>query len=88
MVIKILLWLNQTIETGVNTEIKSRYLCINENGLHHSFTENMENKDPSLFISSSTIKHFCNAIASRYYVSVLLVLLIADKVLLPHSYSK
>ena len=33
---------------------KSRRLCRNENGLHHSLAGNVENKDLPLFITSFT----------------------------------
>ena len=38
VVIKIHLWMNLAIQSGVNTEIKSRHLRMNKNGLHHPFT--------------------------------------------------
>ena len=40
----------------VNTEIKSRHLSMNENGLHHPLTGNVKNKDLPLFITSFTKK--------------------------------
>ena len=58
---------------------------MNENGLYQPLTGNMKNKDLPLFITSFTIR--CNAMTS-IYVSVLLVLLIAGKMLLSHSHSK
>ena len=54
VVIKIHLWMNLAIQSGVNTEIKSRHLRMNRNGLHHPFTGNMKNKGLPLFITSST----------------------------------
>lgn len=81
MVIKIHLCLNRAIKTGVNTKINSKYLHINENGLHHPLTGNVKNKYLSLFITPSTSS--CNTMAS-IYVSVLLVLPIFRKMLLSH----
>ena len=46
--------MNLAVQSGVNTEIKSRQIHMNENGLHHPMTGNMKNKDLSLFITSST----------------------------------
>ena len=39
----------------VNTEIKSRHIFMNENGLHHPLIGNMKNKDLPVFITYSTI---------------------------------
>ena len=56
MVIKINLWMIQAIQSGVNTEIKSRHLCMNENSLHHPLTGNMKNKkDLPLFVNFCVI---------------------------------
>ena len=46
--------MNLAVKSGVNTEIKSRHLHMNENGWHHPLTGNMKNKDLPLFITSST----------------------------------
>ena len=45
MVIKIHLWLNDAIQTGVNTKANNRHLHMNENGLHQPLKRNMESKD-------------------------------------------
>ena len=56
VVIKIHLWMILAIQPGVNTEIKSRHLWLNENGFHHPLTGNVKNKDLPLFITSFTKK--------------------------------
>ena len=54
VVIKIHVWMNLVIQSRVNTEMKSRHLWMNENGLHYPLTGNMKNKDLPLFITFST----------------------------------
>ena len=60
MVIKVSLWMSEAIQSGVNTEIKSKHLRMNENGWHHLLTRNMKNKDLPLFITFSPINKKCN----------------------------
>ena len=69
MIIKIHLCMNQPIKSGVNTETKSRDLCINENGLHHPMTGNMKNKDLT-FITYSTINEKIIHIIKRRHVKL------------------
>ena len=79
MIIKICLWLNQAMQPGINTKIKSRHLHMSINALHLPLTETMRKKDLPLFITSSTAR--CSAIGP-IYVSALLELLLAGKMFL------
>ena len=61
--------MNQPIKSGVNTEIKSRHLSMNENSLHHPVTGNMKNKD-LIFITYSTINEKIKRTIKRRHVKL------------------